>query len=222
VTLHRKVLCSTKYIGVQVINPYNGLAAVQSASHLARNAQFRPYGSVALAATGALALVAAALQALWVKEPSQQKAAYLTIWIATATVSLTVICIDALARARRARLVQGTAIIVFALGQFVPALVAGLTLTVVLLCYAPQSLWMLPGLWQVLFSLGVFTCCQYLPVQMCAAGVWYLTTGLTCLAFGSGERALSPEAMGAPFGIGQLLDASILRFGYPDADAAPQ
>jgi hypothetical protein len=204
-----------------VINPYNGLAAVQSAGHLARNAQFRPYGSVALAATGALALAAAALQALWLKEPSRQMAAYLTIWVATATVSLTVICIDALARARRTQLVQGKPLFLIALGQFMPAVVAGLTLTVVLLRCAPQSLWMLPGLWQVLFSLGVFTCYQYLPVQMSVAGVWYLTTGLTCLALGSSERALSPEAMGVPFGIGQLLVASILRFGYHDADASP-
>jgi hypothetical protein len=219
--LLRNVLCNTKYIGVQVIDPYHGLAEVQSARPLTRNAQLRPYGSVTLAVTAALALVAAALQALWVKEPSHQMAAYLTIWIATATVSLTVICVDALARALRAPLVQETAMVLLALGQFMPAVVAGLTLTVVLLRCAPQSLWMLPGLWQVLFSLGVFSSCQYLPVLMSAAGVWYLTTGLTCLALGSGELALSPAAMGVPFGIGQLLVASILRFGYQDADAAP-
>jgi hypothetical protein len=200
-----------------VIDPYNGLAEVQSVRHLARTGQFRPYGPAILAATGALALLAAALQALWVKDPSGEMARYLEIWIATAIVSLA-----ALARARRAQSLLATEKILSALGQFVPAVVAGLTLTVVLLRFAPQSLWMLPGLWQVLFSLGVFSSCQYLPVQMSAAGVWYLTTGLTCLAFGSGERALSPEAMGVPFGIGQLLVASILRFGYQDADAAPQ
>jgi hypothetical protein len=220
-TLHRYVLCSTKHIGVQVIDPYNGLAEVQSARHLARNAQFRPYGPMTLAITGALALLAAALQALWVKNPSHEMAVYLEIWIATATVSLAAITIDALTRARRAQSVPATEMILSALGQFVPAVVAGLTLTVVLLRCAPQTMWMLPGLWQVLFSLGVFSSCQYLPYQMSAAGVWYLTTGLTCLTFGSGERALSPEAMGVPFGIGQLLVALILRFGYEDADAAP-
>ncbi len=175
-----------------------------------------------LAATGALAVLAAVLQALLVKDPSTGAAVYLEIWIVTATVSLSAISIDALTRARRAQSVLATEMMLSALGQFVPAVVAGLTLTVVLLRCAPQSLWMLPGLWQVLFSLGVFSSCQYLPIQMSAAGVWYLTTGLTCLAFGSGERALLPEAMGVPFGIGQLLIASILRFGYQDPDAAPQ
>jgi hypothetical protein len=222
VPLHRLVLCNKKQIGVQVIDPYNGLAEVQSVRHLARPGQFRPYGPAILAATGALALLAAALQALWVKDPSGEMARYLEIWIATAIVSLAAIGMDALTRARRAQSLLATEKILSALGQFVPAVVAGLTLTVVLLRFAPQSLWMLPGFWQLLFSLGVFSSCQYLPVQMSAAGVWYLTTGLTCLAFGSGERALSPEAMGVPFGIGQLLVASILRFGYQDADAAPQ
>jgi hypothetical protein len=209
-------------LSVQMIDPYYGLAEVQSVRHLARTGHIRPYGPVTLALSGALPLLAAALQAHWVKDPSGQMALYLEIWIATAIVSLAAISIDALARARRAQSFLATETILSALWQFVPAVVAGLALTVVLLRCAPQSLWMLPGLWQVLFSLGVFSSCQYLPVQMSAAGVWYLTTGLTCLAFGSGERALSPEAMGVPFGIGQLLVASILQFGYHNADAAPQ
>jgi hypothetical protein len=108
--------------------------------------------------------------------------------------------------------------ILSALAQFLPAIVAGLLLTLLLLRCAPQSLWMLPGLWQVLFSMGVFASCQYLPQPMYAVGVWYLATGLTCLAFGGGEQPLSAWAMGVPFGIGQLLVASILQFGYQDAD----
>ena len=73
---------------------------------------------------------------------------------------------------------------------------------------------MLPGLWQVLFSMGVFASCRFLPRQMFAVGVWYLAAGLTCLALGSGARAFSPWAMGLPFGFGQLLVATVLQFGY--------
>ena len=53
-----------------------------------------------------------------------------------------------------------------ALEQFLPGIVAGFLLTGVLLRCAPQSLWMLPGLWQVLFSMGVFASCRFLPRQM--------------------------------------------------------
>ncbi len=44
---------------------------------------------------------------------------------------------------------------------------------------------------------------------MVAAGAWYLLTGLACISVG-GNRALSPWAMGVPYGVGQLLVATIL------------
>ena len=75
--------------------------------------------------------------------------------------------------------------------------------------YVPAALWMLPGLWQIIFSLGVFSSCRFLPRPMVAAGAWYLLTGLTCIALAD-NRALSPWAMGIPFGVGQLLVAAIL------------
>jgi ABC-type Fe3+-siderophore transport system permease subunit len=68
---------------------------------------------------------------------------------------------------------------------------------------------MLPGLWQVIFSLGVFSSCRFLPRPMIAAGAWYLLTGLSCIAMG-GNRALSPWTMGISYGAGQLLVAAIL------------
>ena len=50
-----------------------------------------------------------------------------------------------------------------ALEQFCPCLVAGALLTIVLVRAAPESLWMLPGLWQILYSLGIFASCRLLP-----------------------------------------------------------
>ena len=76
---------------------------------------------------------------------------------------------------------------------------------------------MLPGLWQLIFSLGVFASCRFLPRQMFAVGVWYLAAGLFCLVAESAARALSPWEMGIPFGVGQLLVAAVLRFGYGEA-----
>ena len=43
-----------------------------------------------------------------------------------------------------------------AVEQFMPAVGAGMLITVVLLHFAPTVLWMLPGIWQVIYSLGVF------------------------------------------------------------------
>jgi hypothetical protein len=106
-----------------------------------------------------------------------------------------------------------------ALAQFLPSIVAGLMLTLVLIRGGAQNLWLLPGLWQVLFSMGVFASCRFLPRPMFAVGVWYLTAGLSCLALGGAEHSFSPWAMGIPFGIGQVLVAAVLQFGHGDVYA---
>lgn len=98
-----------------------------------------------------------------------------------------------------------------AVEQFLPAAGAGALMTIVLVRAVPSALWMLPGLWQVIFSLGVFSSCRFLPRPMLAAGVWYLLSGLICIMLAD-ARAFSPWAMGIPYGTGQLLVAGILYF----------
>jgi len=104
-----------------------------------------------------------------------------------------------------------------AVEQFLPALAVGMLLTVVLMRCAPQVLWMLPGLWAISFSLGIFASCRFLPRPMFAVGLWYLAAGLVCLVVESGPRELSPWAMGIAFGAGQLLVALVLEHGYGDS-----
>ncbi len=101
-----------------------------------------------------------------------------------------------------------------AVAQFLPAVMVGFLLAVVMIRVAPEEGWMLPGLWELIFSLGVFASCRFLPRRMFAVGVWYLAAGLFCLAAGSATRALSPWTMGIPFGVGQLLVAAVLQFRY--------
>jgi hypothetical protein len=184
---------------------------------IARGAEFRGYGPATLSATGIIALLAAAAQAHWLKDTERSVGAYLSIWIATAVFSLSIISVETITRARRVYCGLARQMIHCAVEQFLPAIVAGLLLTVVLWRCAPQSLWMLPGLWQMIFSLGVFASCRFLPRPMFAVGVWYLVAGLICLTLGP-KMALSPWAMGVPFGVGQLLVAAVLQFDYQEAD----
>jgi hypothetical protein len=205
-----------------VTDLHKALAEIHSIrDHLVRDAEFRGYGPATLAATGGLALLAAASQAHWVKDPQREISVYLGIWVATAAVSLAMISLEAVTRARRVHSGLAMEMMFYALGQFLPAIVAGFMVTVVLMRAAPQSLWMLPSLWQVLFSMGVFASCRFLPRPMFAVGVWYLAAGLTCLALLGPERSLLPWAMGIPFGIGQLLVAIVLKFGHRDTHDEP-
>jgi hypothetical protein len=182
-------------------------------SQMARGAEFRGYGPATVAVTGALAIVAAVLQAVWLPTPVADPFPYAMLWGATAVVCFTLIGIEMVARTRRIHSGLADEMIQVATEQFIPAGVAGLLLTVVLFEYAPQSLWMLPGLWQIVFSLGLFASCRLLPRGMFAAAVWYLAAGLACLAFANGAHALSPYAMAIPYGLGQLLIALVLYRG---------
>jgi hypothetical protein len=162
-----------------------------------------------LAATGAASLAAAGLQAIWLPDPIRNIPAYLAIWISTAALSAALIGTEMYARTRRIHSGLADEMIRMAVEQFLPSAAAGALMTAVLVRYAPTALWMLPGLWQIVFSLGVFSSCRFLPRPMVAAGIWYLFTGLYCLTLGD-ARAFSPWAMAIPYGAGQLLVAAIL------------
>jgi hypothetical protein len=188
-------------------------------SQMARGTEFRGYGPATLAATGGLALLAAAGQALWLPHPANYVGLYIALWGTTAAVSVTFIGLDMVLRSWRIHSGLAQEMIWSAVEQFLPAGVAGGLLTAVLLEYSPESLWMLPGLWQIVFSLGVFACCRFLPRAIFAVGIWYLIAGLACLVFAQGESAFSPWAMGLPYGVGQLLVATILqRYAAGEAD----
>jgi len=184
---------------------------------MARSTEFRGYGPATLAATGIFAIIAAFGQAIWLPAPSKSLPAYLATWVSTAILSAALIATQMLARSRRIHTGMADEMIRIAVEQFLPSAGAGTLLTIVLVRYAPAEVWMLPGLWQIIYSLGVFSSCRFLPRPMIAAGVWYLLTGLGCLAIAD-NRALSPLAMGLPYGAGQLLVAAILLFNSREGE----
>jgi hypothetical protein len=184
---------------------------------MARSTEFRGYGPATLAGTAAFAVIAAGVQSFLVSDPANRIGAYLTIWIWTAFLSAGLIASQMQTRTRRIHSGLADEMIRMAVEQFLPSAVAGFFLTIVLVRFVPSAQWMIPGLWQIIFSLGVFSSCRFLPRPMLAAGAWYLLTGLMCITLG-GARALSPWAMGIPFGMGQLLVAGILLFTAGEAE----
>jgi hypothetical protein len=182
---------------------------------MAHSTQFRGYGPATLAATGVIALLAASSQSLWLPDPANHIAAYLYIWISTAVLSATLAGVQMYTRTRRIHSGLSNEMLHMAVEQFLPAFGAGLLITIVLAHFVPAAIWMLPGLWQVMFSLGIFSSGRFLPRPMIAAGAWYLLTGLVCIALGD-TRALAPWTMGLAFGAGQLLVAAILYVATPE------
>jgi hypothetical protein len=181
-------------------------------SQLARGARFHGLGPTAFASTGVLAILAAVAAAHWPAVGPGRLWAFLGLWMAVAAVSAAVIGHEMVFRSRRMHSHLADEMIAAAVAQFLPAAVTGALATGVLIWFAPQVVWMLPGLWQISFGLGVFASCRFLPRSMAVVGGWYVACGLACLAFAQGPMAFSPWAMGVPFGLGQLLVAAVLRF----------
>jgi len=188
-------------------------------SQLAAGTAFRGYGPATIAATSAVALATAVLQHMLLTEPDRHPQTFLFGWAAAALLSAAMIWIEMLARTRRHHSGLADAMIHQAFEQFLPAGIAGVLLAVMLWKFAPETLWMLPGLWQILVSLGVFASVRSLPRTVAFAGAWYFIAGFVVLVIASHSHALSPWTMGLPFVIGQLLMATIIHFASGESDA---
>jgi len=188
-------------------------------TQLARETRFHGYGPATLAVTGVLALLMTAAQIGWLDDPTSHPGTYFALWMATAIVAVALVAVETVTRSRRLHSRLADELIYNAIQQFLPSGVASLLLYLVLARYQPESLWMLPGLWQVLVSLGIFSASRSLPGAVSAVAVWYLCCGLCCLAIASSGHSLSPWAMGLPFGVGQLLFAAIVYRSLGESDA---
>ena len=188
-------------------------------SQMARGAEFRGYGPMTVAATGVLALVAAGFRRSPCPIPPPTPSPISFCGSQPPPSPSILIGIEMVARTRRIHTGLADEMIHAATEQFIPAGVAGVLLTFVLYRFAPQSLWMLPGLWQIVFSLGLFASCRSLPRPMFAAALWYLATGLASLAFANGADAFSPYAMAVPYSVGQLYIAVVLYRAVGATDA---
>jgi hypothetical protein len=177
--------------------------------HLAQTTEFRGYGPLTLGSTACFALIAGFAQSAFVSAPAKHPLEYVAIWSVTAIFSAGLIAIQTMTRAHRMHSGMADEMIRMAVEQFLPAVVAGSLVTAVIVRAAPQVVWLLPGLWQLVYSLGIFASRRFLPRSMMAAGVWYLLTALVCLSLGD-ARAMSPWVMGGAYAIGQTMIAGIL------------
>ena len=179
-------------------------------TRLAETESFRGYRAFPVAVTGGIAVLAAAAQATLVPDPAGHLLGYLGLWTAAAITAMAVAGSGIWLRLRSADNPVGRELTRLAVGQFLPCLAAGAMVTVAVTVHSPQFGWALPGLWQVLFSLGIFASCRLLPRAIVGVGLFYLTAGTLNLSYGHGEVAFSPWVMGLPFAVGQFVTAGIL------------
>ncbi len=183
---------------------------------LAKAEVYGGFHPVGVALSGAVGLASAVAQPWFV--PADDPAAFVRHWLATAAIAgITGVAVplrsyvwtdDEYARRRSLRVA----------GQFVPCIAAGLATTAGLARAGLVDL--LPGLWAMLFALGVFAARPYLPQATGWVGVFFLTAGAALLARPFDELAPAGWAVGATFAAGQFATAIVLhRNRERDVDA---
>lgn len=177
---------------------------------VARTETFRGYRAAPVAFSGLVACVAAGMQHALVPNPASDPHTYLGLWIGAAILSMIVTGIAMIWHCKQSTSSLTIPNSILAVGQFFPSVVAGGLVTFVLFQQVPDALWMLPGLWSMFFSLGIFASYRLLPKATFWIGVFYMTTGVLCLLWARDDFAFSPWAMGVPFAVGQFASAAIL------------
>ena len=177
---------------------------------MANASVFRGYRSATAAFSALVAVAASVTQALWVEHPHWNTKGYLTVWLAAALICVGAAAAEMISRCIRSQSALQKEMALAAAEQFIPSLVSGALLTFVMVKYAYPEIWLLPGLWAILFSLGVFASRRVLPKPIAIVGGYYLLAGLMCIAITDNRSAFSPWTMGLIFAPGQLLAAAIL------------
>jgi hypothetical protein len=186
---------------------------------LAKSEVYRGWRSIPVATSGLIGILAAFWQSASARP--LDPLTFTVFWLAIAGVALGVGCAEvvwhyaAIATStdrRRSRLV---------IGQFLPALVAGAIATGGLLRLSPALASLFPGLWALLFGVGIFAARPYLPRASGYVGLYYWAAGLLLLWRAGGLDTLSPWAVGGTFGVGQTLAAAVLYFSLERTTVPP-
>ena len=178
--------------------------------HLVTTESFRGYRALPAAATGMVALLTALAQPALVGDAAVQPVRYVMLWVGAAVLCAAGVgaqMLDGYLHCASAHRRATTRIVV---GQLLPSLTAGALLTWTLTWHRPELVELLPGLWVMLVSLGVFASRRHLPRTIGWVGLYYLACAAAILYYLPGREALAPWVMGTAFGVGQFGAALVL------------
>ncbi|MDC7227686.1 MAG: hypothetical protein PQJ61_13050 [Spirochaetales bacterium] len=180
-------------------------------SHLAKSETFYGFKPLILLLVGLTAMIVAGLQS-WLM-PSINDMIFLLQWLVVGVVIIVIIygniIYNYLRYGSNFEIHQMTKVCL----QFVPSLVAGTIVTAVILLFEKSSSALLPGLWAILFGLGIFSMRPYLPRYVGFIALYYFIVGGVLMYLTAFDLSFSPWGMGLTFGVGHLLAALIMHLG---------
>ena len=187
---------------------------------MCRTRLFRGFTAPMTLCTAGAAALAAAWQAGWVGNAADDPVRFVQYWMCVAAGCMTLAGAAVVRRYRESDSTLQRELTLSVVEALLPCLFVGGLLTYVICAFAPAAVWMLPGLWQVFFGLGIFQLRKLLPWMVVGVGSFYVLCGLLNLSAGQPAGAFAAWRMGVPFGVGQAAAALILRRGREDGYGA--
>ena len=184
---------------------------------LDRNHSIRGFRSIAIGISAAFVLLGSFIQLHF--DINSSPARYMDIWLCVAIASLAITLVEMIVRGRKSNEFAVWKMHGRVIGSLMPAFVAGAIVTAALIVnlddhsqidFARPNFWMLPGVWALIYSLGLFSCSNVLHRATQAAAWYFLTAGCVYLWANWSHRTVEAWHMVAIFGVGQCLLAAIL------------
>ena len=192
-------------------------------AQLDRTETYRGFRSSAVGFSVVVLAIGAWAQSRWVTDWASQADVYLMIWLAVAVLSAATAGVEMLIRSR----VSGNRLVgkmhwslashiapSFLVGFVVTLLIGAHAIEVVAEAGGQQAksslVWALPGLWSMIYSLGLFNCRRDLPAQALGVAIYFLLAGVILLGCNWLTRDLGGWQMLASFGVGQAFLGAVL------------
>ena len=192
-------------------------------AQLDRTETYRGFRSTAVGVSVLVLVVGAWAESRWVDDWPSQIDRYLTVWLSVAIVSAVIAAVEMLIRSQ----ISGNRLVAkmhWSLSRHIaPSFLVGFVLTLMIGMHGYEVnaiegvqgsraglTWALPGMWSMVYSLGLFNCRRDLPAQAVGVAVYFLFAGVILLGYNWMTRDLGGWQMLASFGVGQAFLGGVL------------
>ena len=182
-------------------------------AQLAATTQFRGYVPEIVALIGFAALAIMVAQLVWLHRLAADNRQQVLIAGALLIVSGLTILVEAIGRSRKQHGRMAGAMLQGAIRLQLPIGLLGAMVAATILTFAPEAVWILPGVWQMLIGIVAFASLPTMPRAVIWPALWYIAAGSAVMWIAGTTTQLTPVTTLAPLGIGHLAIAWVLHHG---------
>ncbi len=186
-------------------------------SQLGRAESYRGFRSLTVGLSALFVVTGGCLQRIWIEYPEQQPLEFLRLWICVAVLSAIACTIEMLVRNRMSGSPLTGKLHRSLITQTMPAIVVGAVVTFAIFNVSAADemlIRLLPGIWAMLYGLGLWSCGTNLPRLAHLATFYFLVAGAISLTLIGNAETMHPAEMVLLFGVGQLLLSAVLFWKF--------